>query len=140
MLERSDGAKLESMRKPYDTDLSDEQWNEVRPYVEAKVGRRALVSRREIVNAILYVARTGCQWRNLPHDFPNWSTVYSCFHRWSWNGVLDRLYLALHQEVRSVHGKTGAPTLGIVDSQSVKVTVKGGRPVCCNGALMAPRS
>ena len=83
----------------------------------------------------LYIARTGCQWRNLPHDFPIWSTVYSCFHRWSWNGVLDQLYTALHQEVRLVHGKKERPTLGIVDSQSVKVPAKGGTPVCCKGAL-----
>ena len=90
------------------------------------MGRRASVSRREIVNAILYVARTGCQWRNLPHDFPHWNTVYSCFHRWTWNGVLDKLYTALHREVRTLHGKKETPTLGIVDSQSVKVTAKRG--------------
>lgn len=79
------------MREPYNTDLTDEQWAEIRPYVEATRGRRASVSRREIINAILYVARTGCQWRNLPNDLPHWSTVYSCFHRWTWNGVLDKL-------------------------------------------------
>ena len=131
------------MRHAYDTDLTDEQWAEVRPHVESARGRHASVSRREIVsvsrreivNAILYIARTGCQWRNLPHDFPIWSTVYSCFHRWSWNGVLDQLYTALHQEVRLVHGKKERPTLGIVDSQSVKVPAKGGTPVCCKGAL-----
>ena len=127
------------MRRAYDTDLTDEQWEEVRPFVEAKTGRRASVNRREIVNAILYIARTGCQWRNLPHDFPNWSTVYSCFHRWSWNGVLDKLYTSLHQEVRLTHGKKETPTLGIVDSQSVKVPAKGGTPVCCKGAGMAAR-
>ena len=125
------------MRKRYDTDLTDEQWAEVRPYVESHKGRHASVDRREIVNAIVYVARTGCQWRNLPHDFPNWSTVYSCFHRWTWNGVLDKLYLSLHKEVRSFHDKEDTPTLGIVDSQSVKVPVKGGTRACCNGAGMA---
>jgi len=70
------------VNKRYDTDLTDEKWERIRPYVEAKTGRKAKVDRREIVNAILYVARTGCQWRLLPKDFPNWSTVYSCYHRW----------------------------------------------------------
>ena len=128
------------MRRAYDTDLTDEQWAEVRPHVESARGRRASVDRREIVNAILYIARTGCQWRNLPHDLPNWSTVYSCDHRWAWNGVLDKLYLSLHQEVRSLHGKTQIPTAAIVDSQSAKVVAKGGTPVCCNEAGMAPNA
>ncbi len=93
------------MRRSYDTDLTDEQWAEVRPYVESARGRRSSVDRREIVNAILYIARTGCQWHNLPHDLPNWSTVYSCYHRRAWNGVLDKLYTSLHKEVRTFHGK-----------------------------------
>ena len=83
------------MSERYPTDLSDEQWELVRPLVEATTGRKASVSRREIVNAILYVARTGCQWRLLPKDFPSWSTVYSCYHRWGWNGTLDKLHSAL---------------------------------------------
>ncbi|MBW3635644.1 MAG: transposase [Armatimonadetes bacterium] len=58
--------------------------------MEAKTGRKARVSRRQIVNTILYVARTGCQWRNWPHDMPNWSTVFSCYRRWAWNGTLNR--------------------------------------------------
>ena len=127
------------MRRAYDTDLTDEQWAEIRPHVESKRGRNASVSRREIVNAILYINRTGCQWRNLPHDFPIWSTVYSCFHRWGWNGVLDNLYTALHQEVRLTHGKKERPTLGIVDSQSVKVPAKGGTAVCCKEAGTAEK-
>ena len=127
------------MRKSYDTDLTDEQWAEVGPYVESTKGRHASVDRREIVNAILYVARTGCQWRNLPHDLPKWNTVYSCFHRWTWNGVLDKLYTSLHKEVRQMHEKKETPTLGIVDSQSVKVPAKGGTPVCYNGAGMAAK-
>ena len=128
------------MRKPYDTDLTDEQWKEIAPHVESPKGRRASVDRREIVNAILYVARTGCQWRNLPNDLPNWSTVYSCFHRWTWNGVLDNLYTSLHKEVRVMHGKKETPTVGIVDSQSVKVPAKGGPRVCYNGVLTGQRA
>ena len=99
--------RLGRVNQRYATDLSDEQWNEVRASVESTKGRKAHVSRREIVNAILYVARTGCQWRllpKLPKDFPKWSTVYSCYHRWAWNGTLDKLIFprlsgALHREV-----------------------------------------
>ena len=110
----------------------------MRPLVEATTGRKAKISRREIVNAILYVARTGCQWRLLPHDFPNWSTVYSCYHRWSWNGVLDKMHAELRAQVRELHGKQEQPTAAIVDSQSVKVTSKGGSRASCNAAMTAP--
>lgn len=89
------------MEVVYDTDLNDEQWELVRPLVEAKTGRKAQVSRRRIVNAILYVARSGCQWRLLPKDMPPWNTVYSCYHRWAWNGTLDKLHAALRSQVRS---------------------------------------
>ncbi len=122
----------------YETDLSDEQWTVVQPLVQARVGRKATVSRREIVNAILYVARTGCQWRLLPADFPNWSTVYSCYHRWTWNGTLAQLYATIRAQVRHQHGKEAQPSGAIVDSQSVKTTAKGGSRVSCNVAMMGP--
>jgi putative transposase len=128
------------MKRHYASDLSDEQWELIRPLVEAQVGRKARVIRRAIVNAILYVARTGCQWRLLPRDFPNWSTVYSCYHRWAWNGTLDKMHAALRAEVRSLYGKTPWPSAAIVDSQSVKVTSKGGTPACSNAATMAPNA
>lgn len=128
------------MSEHYATDLSDEQWELVRPLVEATTGRKASVSRREIVNATLYVARTGCQWRLLPREFPKWSTVYSCYHRWAWSGTLDKLHAALRREVRSVHGKSAQPTAAIVDSQSVKVTSKGGSRASCNAATTAPNA
>lgn len=128
------------MSQRYDTDLSEEQWEEIRPLVESCKGRKAKVSRREIVNAILYVARTGCQWRLLPKDLPNWSTVYSCYHRWAWNGTLDKLHSELRAQVRSVHGKSEQPSAAIVDSQSVKVTSKGGSLAFCSAAMTAPNA
>ena len=128
------------MNQRYETDLSDEQWQEVRALVESAKGRKASVNRREVVNAILYVARTGCQWRLLPRDFPKWSTVYSCYHRWSWNGTLDRLHAELRAQVRSIHGKSERPTAAIVDSQSVKVTSKGGTLASCSAATTAPNA
>ncbi len=126
------------MEREYETNLSDEQWRRVRPVVEATTGHKASVERRRIVNAILYVARTGCQWRLLPHDFPNWSTVYSCYHRWAWNGVLDKLHATLRDQVRQAAGKKEQPTAASVDSQSVKTVAKGGPRACCNGVLTGP--
>ncbi len=128
------------MKQSYSSDVNDEQWEEIGPLVQAKTGRKASVERRYIVNAILYVMHTGCQWRELPHDFPNWSTVYSCYHRWSWNGVLDKIHAVLRQKVRHRAGKRAQPTAGSVDSQSVKGVAKGGSRACCNVALMGPNA
>lgn len=125
------------MKQGYSSDVNDERWVEIGPLVQAKTGRKARVDRRLIVNAILYVMHTGCQWRELPHDFPNWSTVYSCYHRWSWNGTLDKIHAVLRQKVRQKAGKAPYPTAGSVDSQSVKCVAKGGSRACCNGAMTA---
>jgi transposase len=77
-------------------------------------------SRRRIVDAILYVARTGCAWRQLPHDFPSWKTVYWYFTRWNSNGTLDHLHNALREKVRIAEGRNAEPTAGIVDAQSIR--------------------
>jgi transposase len=77
-------------------------------------------SRRRIVDAILYVARTGCAWRQLPHDFPSWKTVYWYFTRWNTNGTLDHLHNALREKVRIAEGRNSEPTAGIVDAQSIR--------------------
>lgn len=115
-----------SMKQSYKTDLTDEQWAVVQPLVEAKTGRKATVCRRRILNAIFYLNRTGCQWRNLPHDLPHWSTVHSCYWRWRHNGTLERLYAALHALARTAAGRAAQLSAGVVDSQSVKTTEKGG--------------
>lgn len=128
------------MSQGYDTDLTDEQWECVGPLMQAKTGRKATVNRRRIVNAILYVGRTGCQWRLLPKDFPNWSTVYSCYHRWAWNGTLEQLHAVLRDQARAAKGKKATPTAAIVDSQSVKTVAKGGSRVCSNAVTMAPNA
>lgn len=118
----------------YPSDLSDSQWEVVAPVLRRAVGRSGQVPRREILNAIFYVLRTGSQWRYLPQSYPNWKTVYSCFRRWSLNGVWDEVVLALRVEVRYSQGRGALPTAAVIDTQSVKTSEKGGAV-----AMTAPR-
>lgn len=109
----------------YPSDLSDAQWLVVAPVLRDATGQPGRVPRREVLNAIFYVLRTGCQWRYLPKSYPNWKTVYTCFRRWSLSGVWDEVVNALRVEVRYSQGRKALPTAAVIDSQSVKTTEKG---------------
>lgn len=115
-------------RKSYPTDLTDEQWNVVAPLApqEKSGGRPRLHRVREYINAILYQGRTGCQWRNLPHDFPPWGSVSGRFYEWRQVGVWDRIQSGLVAMIRVAEGREAEPTAAIIDSQSVKTTEVGG--------------
>lgn len=121
-------AGADSIRPRYPTDLTDPQWDLIAPLIPDRLPKSlppAKHSPREMVNAILYVVRNGCTWRGLPHDFPPWQSVYGRFRRWTDCGLLAKVVRTLHVEERLRCGREATPTLGIVDSQSVRTTEEG---------------
>ncbi|MDQ3651986.1 MAG: IS5 family transposase [Acidobacteriota bacterium] len=115
-------------RKPYPTDLSDEQWQLLKPMLPppSLVGRKREVDLREIANALFYVKRAGCAWRLVPHEFPAWQTVYYYFRKWRDAEWFVKLNDKLRTEVRTTEGRDADPSAAIIDSQSVKTTEQGG--------------
>lgn len=115
-------------RKAYPSDLSDGEWDLLEPLIPpAKPGGRPRqTDMREVLNGILYVLRSGCAWRMLPHDLPPWQTVYDYFRMWRQDGTWQRIHDTLRRQVRLQVGREEEPSAAILDSQSVKTTEKGG--------------
>ncbi len=107
----------------YPSDLTDAEFALVEPHLPPARS----ICRRALVDGIMYVLTTGCQWRQLPKDFPPRSTTHAYFVELNCSGVLVRLHHALHAKVRALEGRSETPTLALVDSQTVKSAEKGGR-------------
>ena len=112
----------------YPSDLTDDEWALVAPLIPPakRGGNRRHVDERAIVDGLMYILSTGCQWRALPKDLPPRSTVHDYFDLWSWDGTLDRLHHTLYVKCREGAGREASPTAAIIDSQSVKAAEKGG--------------
>ena len=126
----------------YPSDVTDEEWELIKPQIAPakRGGRKRAVDEREIVNAIMYVLSTGCQWRALPKDFPPRSTVWHYLDLWSYDGTLERIHHELYVKCREKAGREASPTAAIIDSQSVKSAEKGGRKLMRQATMRERRS
>jgi transposase len=126
----------------YPSDLTSEEWSLIEPLIPParRGGNKRRVNIREVVNAIMYVLSTGCQWRSIPKDLPPRGTVYDYFNLWIYDGTLDRIHHVLYEKCREQAGRAASPTACIIDSQSVKSAEKGGRASIRRGLMRASRS
>jgi transposase len=115
-------------RKRYPSDLTDAQWEILAPFIPGPSpnATQETIPRRELVNGVLYVLRTGCSWRQMPHDLPNGKTVYHYFRHWKLDGTWEQAMTALRKEVRRAIGREEEPSAAIIDSQSIKTSAVRG--------------
>ena len=120
--------RYDRSRLRYPSDLSDEEWSVIEPQIPPakRGGRKREVDVREVMNGVMYVLSTGCQWRALPKDLPPKSTVWAYLDLWSYDGTLERIHHELYVKCREKAEREASPTVAIIDSQSVKSAEKGG--------------
>ena len=121
--------RYDRSRLRYPSDLTDEEWALVAPLIPPakRGGNKRHVNVRDVMNGIMYVLSTGCQWRAIPKDLPARSTLFDYLDLWSWDGTLERIHHALYVECREREDREASPSVAIIDSQSVKSAEKGGR-------------
>jgi len=142
MWTRENRGRYDRSRLRYPTDLTDEEWALIAPLIPRakRGGGKRTVSMREVVNGLMYVLGTGCQWRALPKDLPPRSTVNGYFADWDYDGTLDRIHHALYLGCREQVDRAPSPTAAIIDSQSVKSAEKGGPASIPLASTLARRS
>jgi transposase len=126
----------------YPSDLTDAEWALVEPLIppgKSGGGKRKVVL-REVVNGLMYILSTGCQWRAVPKDLPPRSTLFDYFDLWNWDGTLGRIHEELYVKCREAMGREASPTAAIIDSQSVKGAEKGGPRSTRAGMMRGKRS
>ena len=124
-------ARYNRDRLRYPSDVTDEEWRLIEPLIPPakRGGGKRTSDMREVLNGLMYVLSTGCQWRAIPKDLPPKSTVYDYFDLWTWDGTLDRIHHALYVSCRRHAEREASPTAAIIDSQSVKSAEKGGATI-----------
>ncbi len=123
----------------YLSDLTDAEWTHIEPLIPPaqRGGGKRRVNIHEVLNGVMYILSTGCQWRYLPKDLPPKSTVHDYLSLWTWDGTLDRIHHALYVKCREKAGREASPTTCIIDSQSVKSAEKGGRALIRTASMRA---
>jgi transposase len=126
----------------YPSDLTDDEWAHVETLIPPakRGGRRREVDVREVLNGIMYVLSTGCQWRYIPRDLPPRSTLHDYLQRWDYDGTLGKIHHTLYQKCREQVGREASPTACIIDSQSVKSAEKGGPASIPKGMMRGRKS
>jgi transposase len=126
----------------YPSDLTDEEWSEVEALIPPakRGGRQREVNVREILNGVMYVLSTGCQWRAIPKDLPPRSTVNGYLQRWDYDGTLGKIHYTLYQKCREQVDREASPTACVIDSQSVKSAEKGGPASIPKGMMRGRKS
>lgn len=126
----------------YPSDMTDEEWGLIEPLIPPakKGGGKRRVKMREIVNGIMYVLSTGCQWRAVPKDLPPRSTLFDYLDLWNYDGTIERIHHALYVKCREMMGREASPTACVIDSQSVKSAEKGGRRLTRTAMTQAKKS
>jgi transposase len=135
-------ARYDRSRLRYPSDLTDAEWALVRPCIPPckRGGRQRTVDLREVVNGVMYVLSTGCQWRAVPKDLPARSTLHDYLGLWEWDGTLEHIHHVLYVACREQVERPPSPTAAIIDSQSVKSAEKGGPRLIRTASMRARRS